>query len=203
MGYFPFYIDIESKNCLVVGGGAVALRKIEKLVPFNPNITVVAPRICDEIRAIDAVKAISRPFVDNDTDDAFFVISATDDRELNEHIFRLCSDKNILVNTVDDREYCGFIFPSLAKKENITVGITTSGKSPIFARYLREQIESIIGNGSEKIVEALSKYRPLVKSEIPTEENRKEAFERLLTLCIHDRLPIDENSVLKIIEDLK
>lgn len=137
MAYFPFYIDIENKKILVVGGGTVALRKIEKLTPFSPDITVVAPKICDEIKALN-VKIIDRRFCDSDLDGAFCVISATDDETLNGRIFQLCNEKNILVNTVDDKEKCGFIFPAIASKNGITAGITTSGKSPIYAKYLKE-----------------------------------------------------------------
>ena len=101
MAYFPFYIDIENKKILVVGGGTVALRKIEKLTPFSPDITVVAPKICEEIKVLN-VKIIDRRFCDSDLDGAFCVVSATDDETLNGRIFQLCNEKNILVNTVDD-----------------------------------------------------------------------------------------------------
>ena len=86
MAYFPFYIDIENKKILVVGGGTVALRKIEKLTPFSPDITVVAPKICDEIKALN-VKIIDRRFCDSDLDGAFCVVSATDDETRNGRIF--------------------------------------------------------------------------------------------------------------------
>ena len=138
MAYFPFYIDIENKNILVVGGGTVALRKIEKLSPFKPSITVVSPKICEEILKFN-VKAVEREFDDNDLSGTFCVISATDNEQVNSHIFELCKEKNILVNTVDDKEKCGFIFPAIVQKNSVTAGITTSGKSPIYAKYLKEQ----------------------------------------------------------------
>lgn len=109
MAYFPFYIDIKDKKILVVGGGKVALRKVEKLLQFEPKITVVAPFICDEIRKL-GVSIIERKFIDSDIDNIFCAISATDDEVVNGHIFKLCSEKNILVNTVDDKDKCGFIF---------------------------------------------------------------------------------------------
>ena len=127
MAYFPFYIDIKDKKILVVGGGKVALRKVEKLLQFEPKITVVAPFICDEIRKL-GVSIIERKFIDSDIDDIFCAISATDDEVVNGHIFKLCSEKNILVNTVDDKDKCGFIFPALVNKNGITAGITSSGK---------------------------------------------------------------------------
>lgn len=203
MGYFPFYIDIDNKSCVVVGGGIVALRKVEKLLPFNPCITVIAPEICDEIAGIDKIRICNRAFEDSDIDNAFMVISATDDKELNSHIFELCKAKNILINTVDDKEKCGFIFPALVKKNNITVGISTSGKSPLYARFMREKIENSIDDNCDKIVDILSSYRIMIKREIKSEENRKIAFERILKLCIDDIKNVDDENILKIIEDLK
>lgn len=204
MGYFPFYIDIDNKNCVVVGGGVVALRKIEKLSPFNPAITVVAPKICDEILKISKIKICNRKFEDNDIDNAFMVISATDDEELNQHIFELCNEKNILVNTVDDKKKCGFVFPALAKTKNITVGISTSGKSPLYARYLREKIENLIDENSDEITDVLCRYRSLIKNEIKSEEKRKMAFEQILEICLQgDINNIDEKQILHIIEEFK
>lgn len=165
MAYFPFYIDIENKKILVVGGGTVALRKIEKLTPFSPDITVVAPKICDEIKALN-VKIIDRRFCDSDLDGAFCVVSATDDETLNGRIFQLCNEKNILVNTVDDKKKCGFIFPAIASKNGITAGITTSGKSPIYAKYLKELFVGILESMNENTTEVLWKYRPIIKEKV-------------------------------------
>ena len=81
MAYFPFYIDIEKKDILVVGGGAVALRKVEKLLPFNPVITVVSPEICNEIVKL-GVKTVKRVFADSDLDGMFCVISATNNSQV-------------------------------------------------------------------------------------------------------------------------
>ncbi|MEE0931075.1 MAG: bifunctional precorrin-2 dehydrogenase/sirohydrochlorin ferrochelatase [Acutalibacteraceae bacterium] len=201
MGYFPFYIDIENKNCVVVGGGTVALRKIGKLLPFNPVITVIAPKICDVILNLSEVKICKRKFEDNDIDNAFMVISATDDEKLNAHIFRLCNERNILVNTVEDKQNCGFIFPALVKKKNITVGISTSGKSPLYARYIRENIENLLDDDCDEIIEILNHYRQLIKSRIQSEEKRKNAFEEILRICLNNVHNIDEKQVLRIIEE--
>lgn len=199
MAYFPFYIDIENKKILVVGGGTVALRKIEKLMPFSPDITVVAPEICDEIKALN-LKMLDREFCDNDLDGTFCVISATDDKTFNSRIFELCSEKNILVNTVDDKEKCGFIFPAIASKNGITAGITTSGKSPIYAKYLKELFMGILDSMNENTTEVLWKYRPIIKDRVESEEDRKSIFEQLLSLCLSGIEP-DENTVENLIEE--
>lgn len=199
MAYFPFYIDIEKKDILVVGGGAVALRKVEKLLPFNPVITVVSPEICNEIVKL-GVKTVKRVFADSDLDGMFCVISATNNSQVNEHIYRLCSAKNIPVNTVDDKGRCTFIFPALVKENGITAGITTSGKSPVYAKYIKEQLIHLLENINADTVEVLWKYRAAIKASINNEEERKEIFTRLLNMCVEGAL-VDDKAVEEIIKE--
>lgn len=199
MAYFPFYIDIEKKDILVVGGGAVALRKVEKLLPFNPVITVVSPEICNEIVRL-GVKTVKRVFADSDLDGMFCVISATNNSQVNEHICRLCSAKNIPVNTVDDKERCTFIFPALVKENGITAGITTSGKSPVYAKYVKEQLIQLLENINADTVDVLWKYRAAIKASINNEEERKEIFTRLLNMCVEGAL-VDDKAVEEIIKE--
>ena len=200
MGYFPFFVDVENQNCLVVGGGVVALRKIEKLLPFNPNITVVSPKVHKEILSIKNINIIKRKFDFNDLKEKSFVITATDDKTLNKEIYNSCKENNIPVNTVDDKDNCSFIFPALAKNNGVTVAISTSGKSPLYAKYLRKKIENLIQD-SESIVDNLSKYREKIKNEISLEENRKLAFEKLLEYSLSND-SITDDLVDKIIKDL-
>lgn len=200
MGYFPFFVDVENQNCLVVGGGVVALRKIEKLLPFNPNITVVSPKVHKEILSIENIDIIKRKFDFNDLKEKSFVITATDDKVLNKEIYNSCEENNIPVNTVDDKDNCSFIFPALAKNKGVTVAISTSGKSPLYAKYLRKKIENLIQD-SESIVHNLSKYREIIKNEISLEENRKVAFEKLLDYSLNNE-SITDDLVDKIIKDL-
>lgn len=199
MAYFPFYIDIEKKDILVVGGGAVALRKVEKLLPFNPVITVVSPEICNEIVKL-GVKTVKRVFADSDLDGVFCVISATNNSQVNEHIYRLCSEKNIPVNTVDDKEKCTFIFPALVKENGVTAGITTSGKSPVYAKYIKEQLIQLLENINADTVDVLWKYRATIKASINSEEERKEIFTRLLNMCVEGAL-VDDKAVEEIIKE--
>ena len=203
MSYFPFYIDIKNKKCVVVGGGTVALRKIEKLIWFEPDITVIAPEISAEIDSIDGMRLIKREFVDSDLDGAFFVITATNNKKLNERIFRMCSGKGILVNTVDDKEKCSFIFPAIAKRENITISVSTGGKSPIYTRYLRKQIENLLDDRTDDIIEILAGVRSKIKREISVEENRKLAFERILAIALDDTDDVTDEKIEVIIGDLK
>ena len=164
MRCFPFFTDIEGKKALIVGGGTVAQRKIEKLLPFRPEITVCAPEINSEIEGLEGITVLKRGFSPDMLDDAAFVIAATDDREVNREISGLCREKNIPVNVVDDRELCSFIFPALVKRGKMTVGISTEGASPLAARKTREAIEKLIPEDYAELIEHMENIRHSVKS---------------------------------------
>ncbi len=142
------------------------------------------------------MKIIDRRFCDSDLDGAFCVISATDDETLNGRIFQLWNEKNILVNTVDDQEKCGFIFPAIASKNGITAGITTFGKSPIYAKYLKELFVGILESMNENTTEVLWKYRPIIKEKVEKEDDRRKIFEQLLRFAFRDLNPMKK--LLKI-----
>lgn len=200
MGYFPFFIDIKSKKIIIIGGGRIALGKAKKLLPYEPEITVIAPLICDELLKLAGIKITQKVFEDSDINGAFAVIAATDDKELNEHIYMLCTQKNILVNTVDDKDKCGFIFPALIHKNDISIGISTSGKSPLFARLMREYIEEELDENKLTAFEYMGKFREYVKSVFETEEQRKEAFGAIFDMCIScgGNAPDDEEIMLML-----
>ena len=117
MGWFPFFIQLEGARGLLVGGGRVALRKAEKLLPFGAQLTVVAPCICPPLAALPGLTLCRRAFADSDLSPApDFVIAATGDRALDRRIAALCRARRILVNVVDDPAACGFYFPALAAR---------------------------------------------------------------------------------------
>ena len=186
MGYFPFFIDIENKKCLIVGGGKVAFRKIKKLMPYGPVINVVAEDICPEILSIEysALNIEKRKFDFSDIDGVFFVITATDDEKLNFDISKYCQERGILINAVDSRDNCGFIFPSLYKKGDLSIGISTGGASPNLAAHCRNILEKNLPSDMESIVSFLSSIRPLAKDRIPDSRKRSEFFKECMELCL-------------------
>ncbi|MCC8042333.1 MAG: bifunctional precorrin-2 dehydrogenase/sirohydrochlorin ferrochelatase [Oscillospiraceae bacterium] len=203
MGYFPFFADITDKLCLVVGGGRVALRKIQRIKPFGARITVVSPLICAEIREIKEVEIRERAFIASDLDNVDFVVSATGVKTVGEEIFRLCIEKNTPVNTVDDKEKCTFIFPSLITEGDITLGISTGGKSPLFAKYLKEIIQPLINEDNLALLKILEEKRPLIMQKIQSADMRKAVQERLLEMLISTDKPNMEAINLMIEEYVK
>lgn len=200
MGYFPFYMDISGKKCVIVGGGKVALRKAEKLLSFSPDITVVAPKICAELEKLP-LAFIRHEFRDADLSGAFMAIAATEDNALNTHISKLCRERNIHINSVDDIKNCSFIFPALVHKDDITVGISTGGTSPVFAKFLRMSIEEQLGDRTIEAARLLKNCRPLVMEKFSTENERRAVMETLLERCLSGGSLPDEKDIAKFLEE--
>lgn len=202
MAYFPFFIDISGKTCAVIGGGTVALRKIEKLLPFGCSVTVTAPEICREIRTLPVTLHEHR-FLPDDLDGADFVIAATNAPALNSEIFALCSQRGILCNAVDDKENCSFLFPALVHLDDITVGISTGGTSPAFAKYLRQRITSLLDERTLQTAVLMKACRPVIRAQDLTEDERREAADALLHLCLSSEQLPDETAILQLLEAVK
>ena len=191
MAYFPFFVDLEGQRGLIVGGGTVALRKVEKLLPYGPALTVVAPEPVSELAALP-VELTRREFQPEDLDRADFVIAATDNEEENHRISALCQGRKIPVNVVDDKEACSFLFPALVRRGNLSVGVSTGGSSPTAAIWLKEQIEGLLPEQTEEILTWLEAQRPLLKERLPDQWARAACFARLFAACLERGRPLTE-----------
>ena len=199
MSYFPFFVEIKDKKCLVVGGGIVALRKIEKLQPFGVDIIVVSPAFCTEIEGMDGIRKVQRPFEKMDIEGMLFVIGATDDEQVNGEIASLCKEQNIPVNIVDDPEKCTFFFPALVKKGEFVAGFSTGGGSPLAAQYIRRKVEDAVPDGFDKVVEVLASVREQVKAEITDIKIREKIFKEIFALALEKEGNVSEAEMQEII----
>ena len=199
MSYFPFFIDIKDKPCLVVGGGMVALRKIEKLLPFGVEITVVSPAFCAEVEEMEGIQRVQRKFHPTDIVGKLFVIGATDDEAVNQQISELCRKEGTLVNIVDDREKCSFFFPALVKKGGFVAGFSSGGGSPLAAQYIRQKVEDAVPEGFDKVVDVLSAVREQVKAEIPDIRKRERVFKEIFALALEKEGNLTETEISEII----
>ena len=183
MGWFPFFIQLEGARGLLVGGGRVALRKAEKLLPFGAQLTVVAPCICSPLAALPGLTLCRRAFAGSDLCPApDFVIAATGDRALDRRIAALCRARRILVNVVDDPAACGFYFPALVQRGRLCIGISTGGASPTAAAWLRQKIEALLPPGFDGILDRLAARREAVKAEGGSEAKRAERLQQAFAL---------------------
>ena len=199
MAYFPFFIDIQNKKGLIVGGGRIAAHKAEKMKPFGAEITIIAPDIMDKLKLDPAFICEERSFVPEDIEGCAFVIAATDDRELNHRISALCQEKGILVNVVDDKDYCGFLFPSLVKEGKLTAGISTAGASPQIAAELRSRMARELPNQMEEILDYLESIREPAKKMIADDRIRARFLKETAQFCLDEnRVPDEEETMQRI-----
>lgn len=189
MRYYPIFVDIAKKPCVVVGGGEVAGRKVESLLSAGASVTVVSPRVTKRLKTLEkegVITIIKRKYRDGDLKGAFLAISAADSKAANEAVHEEACGRGILVNVVDDPLHCNFIVPSVVDRGSLLVAISTSGKSPSLARALRLKFEKEIGEEYGTFVEILGRVRnKLLKNGV---NNVKK--ERVIKALVTSRIPV-------------
>jgi precorrin-2 dehydrogenase/sirohydrochlorin ferrochelatase len=148
MRYYPVNLDLHGRGCLVVGGGAVATRKVHTLLRCGARVTVVSPVITSELLDLVAKEAIvyhARSYDVEDVADNLLVFAATDDKALNLRIQRDAQKKSCLCNVIDNPRRCDFTLPAVVRRGDLTIAVSTAGKSPAFAKHLRLSLEAQFG----------------------------------------------------------
>ena len=196
------FIEMSGKNVLVVGGGSVALRKCEKLLPYGAEVTAVSGRFQPQFISLQGVALLFRPFRDEDIAGRDIVIAATDDRALNAHIAGLCREAGIPFNCVDEPENCTFIFPALTLRGRLSAGFCTGGASPTAAAYFREQFEESLPDGLDEILDFMAGIRPRVIAAVPDQRRRSRIFALLFAACIEAGGEPDEDFVNSLVPEL-
>ncbi|PKN63175.1 MAG: siroheme synthase [Deltaproteobacteria bacterium HGW-Deltaproteobacteria-15] len=167
MRYYPAFLDLHGKKVLIVGGGAVAQRKIETLFEYGAIIDVAARDLTPALKEFETegrIRFVGSEFREDQMDRAFLVIAATDDPEMNRKVSLAAGERNIPVNAVDQPSDCTFIVPSILRRGDLVIAISTSGKSPALARRLREQLEGMYGEEYGAYVRLMGKAREIVLS---------------------------------------
>ncbi len=203
MAYFPFFVDIGGQKGLIVGGGKIALHKIQKLLPYGPILTVVAPEISvamEQITLENDICVIKRPFEKSDLTGIYFVIAASDQANVNAEIGRLCKERGIFVNVVDNKKECSFLFPSLVKAGNLSIGISTEGTSPDVAAELRSRIASMIPADIDAILTYLGNLRPLAKTYIKDDSKRAFFLKDMAKVCMDSNAVFNEQETMHRLE---
>lgn len=206
MAYFPFFVDIEKQKCLIAGGGMVALRKVEVLLPYGPAITVVSPEFAPELKELAEQSGVllkERDFRMEDLNGADFVVAATDDPVLNRQISLSCRKNRIPVNVVDVKEECSFIFPSIVREDDVVIGISSGGKSPTVTQDLKQKIRGVIPEGYGRLVRQLGEYRDFVKIRVPDLSQRTVIFKRMVDVGRAHGCSLNDRMVEELIDQVK
>lgn len=182
MSYFPIYMNIKNEDrVLLIGGGKVALQKLTVLIDNQINIHLVAKQVDLSIYEYLSGYENSETAVEMElaeyreellSDDYSFVIAATNDRELNSRIAAASKKRNIPVNVVDDPELSTFIFPSIIKRGDLVIGISSSGKAPAVTQYYKERFAQQLPDNIEEILESVGEYRDQIKNDVRDHKKR-------------------------------
>ena len=182
MDYFPLFIKLQNKPCLVIGAGEIAARKIELLARAGANITVIALKISHHVASLEQKYKLTiqqRAFNPNDVLNFTLVISATDNRSTNELVAQSAENHKILVNVVDSPDLCGFIFPAIIDRSPIIAAVSSGGAAPVLARLLRAKIETIIPPAYGQLAQLAESYRNKVKTLIKEPAQRRIFWENI------------------------
>lgn len=176
MDFLPVLLDVRARDCLVVGGGEVAARKVDLLRRAGGQVTVIAPELCAELEAKVAAGEIAHrasAFVAGDIAGFGLAVAATDAAAVNAEVAAAARAANVPVNVVDDPARCTFIFPSIVDRSPLLVAVSTGGAAPVLARSLRARLETLIPAGYGRFADFLRRVRPDVKAGLAAGARRR------------------------------
>jgi precorrin-2 dehydrogenase/sirohydrochlorin ferrochelatase len=181
---YPVSLVIKDRMALVVGGGTVAARKVEGLLAASAQVRVVAPQICPELAALVETGLCAwdeRPYETTDLANAQLVLAATDDSAINAQLAHDSTERGIWVNVADCPELCTFYLPSLLRRGELSIAVSTGGLSPLTARHIREELETHYGKELGSYVALLGAWRQRVINTLATEKDRHLFWETVST----------------------
>lgn len=184
---------MQARKTVVIGGGHVAVRKVEALLAADAQVKVISPVLEPELQLLvdsGVITCLQRPYHEGDLKGAFLVIAATDEINVNHVVWAEAMKRGCLINVVDDPKHSTFILPAVLQRGEMSVAISTGGGSPALARRLRERLEDIIGPEYGTLTELLTELRPeLLASFSPGQERLRAA------------LRVVDSNILNVIQD--
>lgn len=183
MDYFPIFLDLKQRRCLLVGGGDVATRKGRLLSKAGAVLRVVAPDISAELRELTAQnngEIHEREYQTSDLNDCVLAIAATDIEPLNEKISQDAKARNIPVNVVDSPALCTYITPAIIDRSPLIIAVSSGGESPVLARLIRAKLETLIPTGYGRLAQIASSWRDRVKARFNDGDSRRRFWEKIL-----------------------
>ncbi len=183
MRYLPIFLQLKDQPCLVIGGGDVARRKIERLLRSDAEVTVVAPvldKTLSDLKAAGRIQHIEANFETDQLQKQTLVIAATDDDAVNRKVAAAANAAGILINVVDNPALCSFIMPSVIERDPVQIAISTGAASPVLARLLRARLETLIPSAYGRLASLMSDFREKVKARFPRQNDRRRFWEEVL-----------------------
>lgn len=166
MGYYPIFLDLRDRPCLVIGGGAVAERKVEALLQVGARLTVVSPVATERLESWareGRIRLVARMYRPGDLDEYALAFAATDEGEVNAAVAQDGRARGVWVNAADDPVHCDFILPSVLRRGDLVVAVATGGASPALSRGVREELEAYFTEDYAVLAEVVAEVRRQLK----------------------------------------
>jgi uroporphyrin-III C-methyltransferase/precorrin-2 dehydrogenase/sirohydrochlorin ferrochelatase len=181
--FYPVFLNLRGRRAVVIGGGAVAEQKVLGLLSAGAHVTVVSPETTPRLAELAATGGIDlrrRPYRSGDLAGAWLAIAGTDDRAANARVWAEAEREGVLLNAVDDLDHCSFIAPAIHREGDITVAVSTSGKSPALAARLRQRVARLIGPVEARLCALLGELRPELAARVPDTRARTALWYRIV-----------------------
>ncbi len=189
MKYYPVFLDLRERTCIVVGGGRVAERKAVSLLEAGANVTIVSPSLTPKLQELSSsgkITHLAKTFDDQDVEGASLVIAATGSAEVNAGCGRLCRKRQILVNVASPPGESSFIVPSVVDRGALLIAISTSGESPALSKKIRSELEQVFGSEYELFLQKMSLLRSRLLGQVKDEAERTRIFQAVVNSSVID-----------------
>ena len=185
--FYPINLKIDDMKIVIIGGGKVAYRKCMNFLAFNKKVLVVSKEFVKEFEEIkEQVEIVKGAYNEKYIKDAFVVVAATNNKEVNHQIGTYCRQHNKLVNVVDDKELSNFTVPSFVKRGDLLLSVSTGGKSPSLSRKIRKDLEEVYDDSYEEYVELLGQAREMIIENTSDIKERRKRLKELLDLSFDE-----------------
>jgi siroheme synthase-like protein len=195
--YMPVSVAMQGRRTLVVGGGAVALRKVENLLDYDADISVVAVKPHEKLKyhaEHGRIRLEERAYRPPEAGDYGLVFAATDDGEVNQRVYEDATDRGVLVNTADDPPRCAFIVPAVLRRDCLSVAVTTEGQAPFMAGHLRLVLDEVFPEHWERLMKLAARFRGRVRERWPEDDGEK-------SRCFAEFLEADWRNLMAEMDD--
>src|SRR5256714_11860039 len=189
--FYPVFLDLRGRRAVVIGGGAVAEQKVRGLTAAGAHVTVVSPDLSPgltDLAARGAIELRRRSYRGGDLAGAWLAIAASDDRAVNAAVWAEAERLGVPLNAVDDLEHCSFIAPAIHREGDITVAVSTGGKSPALAVRLRQRIARLVGRVEARLCALLGELRPELATRVPDVRARTALWYEIVDSDVIDHL---------------
>lgn len=190
--YYPMMVNIEDKRITVIGGGKVAYRKAKNFISFGYTVEVIAPDVIEEFKNIENEIILTKDFYKEDyIKNSFIVVASTDNKNLNQQIGLYCKENNKLCNVVDNPSLSSYIVPSIVKRGDLVISISTGGKSPSLSAKIRNDLEERYNNDYEEYVNLLGTTRNKVLEKYENKVEKRKILNSLISMNLEELRNLD------------